>query len=139
VTSTATITGNNPTGNVAFTANGTTLGTVPLISGKATLQTSFATAGTYSVTAAYGGDGANAASNLPEVAIVVARPDYSIQAQPKSATIRAGQSATFSITLTATGGYSGTINLSCGSLPSEATCSFTQASVNPAGEPLPAT
>jgi hypothetical protein len=133
VTLTATVTGNNPTGNVTFAANGTTLGTGAVSSGNATLQTSFATAGSYSVTAAYGGDNANAASTSAAVTVVVASPDYGIQAQPGSATINPGQSATFTFTVSATGGYSGTISFSCGSLPNEASCTFSPASVNLSG------
>jgi hypothetical protein len=66
VTFTATVTGTNPTGNVGFTSNGSTIagcGAVAL-SGvgntkNAACTTAFAIAGTYSIVASYGGDLAN--------------------------------------------------------------------------------
>jgi len=46
-----------PTGNVTFKTGAQILGTAPLISGVATLSTSFATAGTKQIQAVYPGDG----------------------------------------------------------------------------------
>jgi hypothetical protein len=69
VTYTATVTGANPTGAVAFTASGSTIagcGSVTLSgsgnSKKATCATSFGISGTYSIGANYGGDANNAAA-----------------------------------------------------------------------------
>lgn len=59
VTFTATVAGLDtdltPTGNVVFSANGTTLGTVPLSFGTAVFQTSALTAGAHPVEASYAG------------------------------------------------------------------------------------
>lgn len=49
-----------------------------------------------------------------------------------SQTISPGQTASFSLAVTPTGGYDGTVKFSCGSLPSEAACTFSPASVTPA-------
>lgn len=131
ITLTATVTGLNPTGTVSFTANGTSLGTAQVSGGTATLQTSFADAGNYTVTATYAGDPNNSPSTSNSVAITIAVPDFKINAQPSSATISPGQSATFTFTVTPSAGYNGTVKFSCGSLPNEASCSFSPASVTP--------
>ena len=132
ITLTATVTGINPTGSISFAANGTSLGTAPILNGTATLQTSFANAGSYTVTAAYAGDENNSGSTSNAVTITVATPDFKMSAQPSAANISPGQSATFAFTVTPTGGFAGTVKFSCGSLPSETTCSFSPASVTPA-------
>jgi len=129
ITLTATVSGVNPTSLISFAAGGNALGTATLMNGTATLQTSFASAGSYSVTATYRGDSNNVASSSNAVTIVVVAPDFTVTTQPSSATITAGQSATFTFTVTPVGGYSGTVKFSCGLLPSEASCSFSPATV----------
>jgi hypothetical protein len=58
VTFTATVTGNGavPTGPVTFNANGTAMGSANLVAGTATFTYSGLAAGTYTITAVYGGD-----------------------------------------------------------------------------------
>jgi hypothetical protein len=130
LTFTATVSGYEPTGNVTFTAGNATLGTVAVSNFVATLQTSFSVAGSYAVVASYAGDVNNIASVSSAVPITVTAPsDFAITASPTSATITDGQSATTTITITPTGGYSGTVNFSCGVLPSKASCTFSSASV----------
>jgi hypothetical protein len=133
ITLKATVSGDNPTGSVSFSAGSTSLGTATLTGGVATLQTSFAAAGSYSVTAAYQGDQNNAASTSSAATIVIAAPDFTVAATPASGTITPGQTATFTFTVSPVGGYAGTVNFSCGTLPSQAACSFTPASVTPSG------
>ncbi len=77
VTFTATVTGTNPTGNVAFTSNGSPIAGCSAValtgsgnSKTAQCTTSFATVATYTIGANYGGDGTNppsAATPLSEV------------------------------------------------------------------------
>ncbi len=133
VTLKATVSGDSPTGSVSFSAGSTSLGTATLTSGVATLQTSFAAAGSYSVTATYQGDQNNAASTSSAATIVIAAPDFSVSATPTSGTIMPGQTATFTFTVSPVGGYAGTVNFSCGTLPSQAACSFSPTSVTPSG------
>jgi Bacterial Ig-like domain (group 3)/FG-GAP-like repeat len=131
-TATVTVSGvTNPTGTVTFTAGNTLLGTATLANGTATLPVSFTAPGVIAVTAQYA-----FATNIPvdtsnTVSVTIAAPDFALSASPTSATIQAGQSATFAITVTPSGGYSGTVNLSCGALPSEVTCTFSSTSLAP--------
>jgi Bacterial Ig-like domain (group 3) len=80
VTFTATVTGSNPTGSVAFTSNGSPIAgcTAVALTGSgnsktAQCKTSFATKGTYSVGANYGGDGTNAPSAAVPLSEIVTR------------------------------------------------------------------
>ena len=130
---TATVTGVNPTGSVAFVSGTTTLGTASVSNGTATLPYSFTAAGTYAVVANYAGDSANLASTSNSVSVVVIAPDFTISASPSSATITAGQSATTTLTVTPIGGYSGTLHFSCGTLPTGVACTFTPSSLTPNG------
>jgi hypothetical protein len=78
ITFTATVTGANPVGTVAFSANGATItgcNAVPLSgsgnSKTALCTTSFASAGTYSIVASYSGGGGNPASSSAPLAEVI--------------------------------------------------------------------
>jgi hypothetical protein len=72
VTLTATVTGpGNPVGNVTFVGNGSTLTTVPLNNGTATVTTPFFEPGVYSVTAQYSGDGFNNPSSSSPITELV--------------------------------------------------------------------
>lgn len=133
LTFTANILGTQPTGSVTFSVASTTLGTAVVKGGVATLQASFATAGTYPVIATYVGDTQNAMSVSTSVAVTVIAPDFSIAASPTSATITDGQTASTTLTITPVGGYSGTINFTCGTLPTKASCTFSPASLKPSG------
>jgi Bacterial Ig-like domain (group 3)/FG-GAP-like repeat len=133
ITLKATVSGDSPTGSVLFAAGTTSLGTATLTNGVATLQTSFAAAGSYATTATYQGDQNNAASTSSAVTIVIAAPDFTVTATPTSGTVPPGQTATFTFTVTPAGGYAGTVKFSCGPLPAQAACSFSPASVAPSG------
>jgi hypothetical protein len=132
LTFSVTITGVNPSGSVALVSGPTTLGMVTLTNGGAAFSVPFSVPGTDVITANYSGDPNNPAIVSSPVSVTVAAPDFTVSASPSSATIKAGQTATFNITLTPSGGYAGTARLSCGALPSEAACNFSSASVTPA-------
>jgi hypothetical protein len=65
-------------------------------------------------------------------------PDFGVTVSPATATVTAGQSAVATLTVTPIGGYSGTVNFSCGTLPGGAACLFAPSSVTPAAG-VPAT
>ena len=137
---TATVSGFSPTGSVFFAAGSTSLGTATLTNGTATLQSSFASAGSYAIIATYQGDKNNSASTSNAVTVVVAAPDFTIAATPTSGSITPGQSATFTFTVSPIGGYAGTVQFSCSTLPSHASCAFSPASVTPtSGSPASST
>jgi beta-lactam-binding protein with PASTA domain len=56
-------------------------------------------------------------------------PGYTLSANPSSLTIQSGSSASTVITLTPTGGFTGTVNFACGTLPTLVTCTFAPASL----------
>jgi Bacterial Ig-like domain (group 3) len=80
VTFTATVTGTNPAGSVAFTSNGVPISacTAVALGGSGNIKTascltSFATKGTYSIVARYSGDASNPPSATPPLAEMVKR------------------------------------------------------------------
>ena len=62
---------------------------------------------------------------------VLQNPDFTIAAVSPSATVSAGQSATYNLALTAFGGFSQPVTLSCTGLPAGATCSISPNPANP--------
>ncbi len=62
-------------------------------------------------------------------------PGFTISAAPAGQSITAGNSATYTVTVTPTGGFTGAVVLSCTALglPTGAICGFTPPSVTPAG------
>jgi hypothetical protein len=55
--------------------------------------------------------------------------NFAVSASPNTATVTAGSSATYNLTLTGKNGYNGTVTFSCSGLPAKTTCSFSPASV----------
>ena len=83
LTFTATVTGSTPTGNVAFYAGTTLLGTSALNgSYQASLTTSSLATGSYDITAQYAGNASNAASTSAALAIQI----ISLPAAPRRPT-----------------------------------------------------
>ena len=74
VTFTATVAPSNATGTVTFKDGTVVLGTGTLAAGQATFPAAALTAGTHAITAAYAGDGNNAASVSPALNQVVKAP-----------------------------------------------------------------
>ena len=64
-----------------------------------------------------------------------ATPDYTLAANPNSATVTAGQTGTYTITLTGRYFYNGTVTFSCdpASLPSKTSCTFSPPTLTPNG------
>ncbi len=128
----------NPPANFIYRVNGTFLASLP-----AGQQATFTppSQGTYNVVAQYEGD----ASLLPARAsssIVVGNPgggDFSLSTQPSSATLAAGQTATFTITISPTAGFNSATTFSCTGLPAASSCSFSPASITPNGAPVSTT
>ena len=60
-------------------------------------------------------------------------PDFSLSATPGSSTVRAGQSATYTLTVNSSNGFNQPVALACSGAPAGATCSLSQSSANPNG------
>jgi MBG domain (YGX type)/Chitobiase/beta-hexosaminidase C-terminal domain/Bacterial Ig-like domain (group 1)/Beta-propeller repeat len=58
---------------------------------------------------------------------------FTLAASPTTATINAGQSATFTLTVTPENGFTQAVSFSCSGLPSGDNCSFSPQTVTPAG------
>jgi hypothetical protein len=139
LTATVASTAGTPGGTVTFYSGSTALGTGTLNSSAvATLSTTALPAGTDTVTATYGAAGNFAASTSAPVTLTVTAPpvtpagSYTVSANPSSLTVAAGQ-ATTTLTFTPTGGYSGTVALSCSNLPTNASCTFAQKQITLSG------
>jgi hypothetical protein len=134
VTLTATITsaGGIPTGQVAFLDGRTNLGSVALSDpGVATLRTNTLSVGAHILTASYGGDDKFAGSASAGVNIEIANPDFTLDANSSTATVIAGQSTQFILTVTPAAGFANDVTFSCS--PSAGVgCVFSPATVTPA-------
>jgi len=97
--------------------------------GVTTLTTSFSTAGTNSITAQYSGDAIFKSSTSTPLSETIVPVGVSATVSPNPLTIKSGSSGTLTITLTPTGGYTGTVSFSCGTLPAHASCTFAPTSV----------
>lgn len=133
-----------PTGTVSFFNNGTTLVGAPVAvvptgasaagpaGGTASLQLAFGTAGTESITATYSGDSNYATSTTaaPITFAVTNNASFSISAATTA--VAAGSTAPSTVTVTPSGGFTGTVNVSCNSttLPPGVTCSPASVAVN---------
>jgi hypothetical protein len=106
VTFTATVTsqyGGAATGSVTFYSGTQTLGTATLSGNRATLTTSFATAGTYSISAKYNGDGNNAGSTSSTLSqVIIAATTTTLVSSLNPSLV--GQAVTFTATVSSTAG-----------------------------------
>jgi hypothetical protein len=66
-------------------------------------------------------------------------PDFSVATTLPTATVSAGQSATFTLQVTGVNGYAQPVNLACQGLPAGASCAFSPNPVTPSGASTPVT
>ena len=120
-----------PTGTVTLTDNSTSLGNAPVnASGVATLTVTL-TGGSHALLAVYNGD-ANF-STTSSATINVQFANFSLSSLPANATIRTGQTATFTISITPAAGFTSPVTLNCSNIPTAAACSFSQSTLTPNG------
>jgi Bacterial Ig-like domain (group 3)/NHL repeat len=120
-----------PTGTVTVTDNGTSLGNAPVNpSGAATLTVTL-TGGSHALLAVYNGDTNFATISSSTINMQLA--NFTVSSQPANATIRTGQMATFTISITPAAGFSSPVTLSCSNVPTAAACSFSQSTLTPNG------
>jgi len=129
-----------PSGTVAFNNGATKLGSATLDSNaKATFQTSSLAGGTYSITAAYGGD-SNYNGSTSSAGSLSVQDFATPTANPTTVNVSSpGQNGTTTITIAPIAGFSQAVNFSCSGLPAESTCSFNPTSVTPNGKAVTTT
>jgi sugar lactone lactonase YvrE len=97
--------------------------------GTATLATTALPIGNNSVTATFVGTTNFTASVSSDSTVVVSAltaPAYTISASPNTLSIAQGATGSTTLTFTPVGGYTGSLTLTCGDLPSYVTCAFIQ-------------
>jgi sugar lactone lactonase YvrE len=120
-----------PTGTVTVTDNNTPLGNAPLnASGVATL-TATLTGGSQALLAVYNGDANFSTTSSATLNLQLA--NFTISSQPPSATIRTGQTATFTISMTPAAGFTSPVTFICSNVPTAASCLFSQSTLTPNG------
>ena len=130
-------TSGTPTGSVTIYLGSTAVGTVTLnASATASIAISTIPAGLNAITATYTGDTNFNGSFSAAAAIMIGTPDFAIGSAPTSASINAGQSATFVITVSPQFGYSQPLTFAVTGLPSNASAVFTPTTVTPNGSPV---
>jgi len=109
-------------------------------SGAPTISTTATTSspvGTYPITPSLGTlTASNYTFTFVPGTLTIIPATFTLTVSPSSLTIVPGQVGAVTATITPTYGYSGTVNLSCNSLPADALCTFTLASV-PVSNNLP--
>ncbi len=123
------------TGSVSFETVKGSLGSAFVKNGTAWLTVSSLPPGVNQVTAVYhpattdyaASASAPVAAANPQATSTV--PSFNVTANPSSATVTPGQYATVVLTVNSVNGFNGTVDLSCSSLPSQSTCTFTPVSV----------
>lgn len=120
-----------PGGSVTISDGTAQLGTITLNSGTGTFSTSALSIGAHTITANYAGGGVFAGSSSAGLTIVVTgTPAFNVTANPSSLTIQSGSSGSTVLTFTPSNGYTGAIQLTCGtSLPPNVSCAFAPSSV----------
>jgi len=129
LTASVTSSGGIPTGKVAFDDGATHLGSSLLnAAGVAVLRTDTLASGVHSLTALYVGDDKFSASTSAAVSVDITNPDFSLAASPTTASVIAGQSAQFVVTVSPVGGFANNVTLTC-SPTAGITCAFSPGTV----------
>lgn len=117
-------------GTVTFTDNGATFAVLDAPGSSVGFVDTSLPAGSHSIVASYSGN-VNFAPSISSAIVQVVNPapplNYKIQSDKTSATLLAGQSATFLISTTSVTGFSGSVQFSCNNLPAFTTCTFAPA------------
>jgi hypothetical protein len=134
---------NGFTGTVNLSVSGLPSGTTASFnptsvagSGNSTLSVSTSSttaAGTYTLTITGTSGALTHSATVTLVVTAVATPDFTISATPSSQTVTAGSGSSYTTTVTAMNGFTGTVSLSVSGLPTGATGSFNPTSVAGSG------
>lgn len=139
VTAAVTSSAGSPTGNVVLRADGDVVALFPV---GQSANVIFPAVGLHNLQATYGGDATFPQATSPTLVedVRVSLPgDFTVNASPQSATIRAGQTAMFTITVNPVNGLNSSITFACSGLPAASACTFSPASLTPGGSPVSTT
>jgi hypothetical protein len=116
--------GPTPSGTVTFKDGSRVIGTSALdSSGVASLTPNLAS-GTYTIVASYSGDAVHLPSTSMPLVISGTAAGFDLTVNPATLTVKTKDSATVTVTLASNSGFTDTIGLGCGSVPSAVTCHF---------------
>ncbi len=129
----ATITDNTPAAKIHYTTDGSTP------TSRSTVYTgTFQVASTETIEAIALESGfLNSA--VATAAYTIENPSYTLTATTTKRTVTSGDSTSFKLIVTPSGGFSGKVVFSCSELPLEASCIFNPASVTPPNKPVSTT
>jgi hypothetical protein len=138
------VAGHQPNGQtVTFLDGATAIGTAPLgnptdfgggsFGLTAQLIVTTLAGGPHNLIASYAGDAVLTPSDSSSAPVIVSIMDYSVQGAPAALTIKDGQTGTATLSVFPLGGFSQAVQFTCGTLPTNVTCSFSPAQVTPDG------
>jgi hypothetical protein len=87
--------------------------------------------GSYEITFRGRNDEADYNVNVPVNLEVGEVADFTVAVDPTNSPVIGGTYTTYTVSVAATNGFASPVDLSCGSLPADATCAFTPATVTP--------
>jgi hypothetical protein len=120
-----------PTQLVTLMDGGTVLASGMLnVGGTANFVVNSLGAGAHSIVAMYGGDANFLPSSSSAVPESVIAPTFAVSANPADLTLSRGSAATVLLTVASSGGYSNTLQASCGGLAGQMSCTFTPAALS---------
>jgi hypothetical protein len=104
-------------------------------SSTATCTTSALPAGTDTITASYAAtlDFMAASATFSETVTPSIAPNFTISATPNPVSVGVGYAALLTVTVTPQNGFAEGVNLTCGNLPTEVTCTFAPAAIASGG------
>ena len=115
VTFTATLSGgSSPSGTVTFQDGATVLGSAAIAGASATFATAALAVGTHTINAVYDGDSGNAGATSTAVTVTVGKAPASLALAASSTSPSAGQSITFTATVSGGSSASGTVTFNDG-------------------------
>ena len=128
-----------PAGMITFFAGSASIGTAfpvgPNSGATASITTNTLPTGVNSITAKYAGVTDYAPSTAPAITInVTLQPDFAVSASPSPISVSSpGQSASTTLTVAGSNGFTGVTSFSCSGLPSESACVFSMPTVTGSG------
>ena len=139
ITLTATVTPAAANGTLSFKDGSAALGSATLASGKGVLAVSTLSVGTHSLSASYGGDAADSASNSNTVMVTITSPasppptpspDYGLTLSSGTLAMSEGTAGSLKVSVAPENGFSASLSFACSGLPSGWGCSFSPATLS---------